>query len=54
LIIATSKVNPKTQPTMSYSMHEVEALRQEVADSRKKLQAYADTGMLSNHQLTSR
>src|SRR6266403_5862934 len=34
---------------MSYPMHEVDALRQELADSRKKLQEYADTGTLLNH-----
>jgi len=43
----------KFQPTMSHlesestigTVHEVQTLRQELAETRKKLQDYADTGM---------
>jgi hypothetical protein len=38
------------EPTIG-TVHEVQALRQELADTRKKLQEYADTGMLLNHQV---
>ena len=42
-------------PTMSYpesTVHEVQALRQELADTRRKLQDYADTGILSKYHIT--
>jgi len=31
------------------TVHEIQTLRQELAETRKKLQDYADTGMWSSH-----
>jgi len=42
--------HPPKESTIG-TVHEIQILRQELADTRKKLQDYADTSALFNHHV---